>query len=214
MGPHGPAIFVGDAPGLDFLNSVATPTDTTIDWIDDGAGLLSWLEQAQLVPADVLRKIRTQALPGELDTIAAQARGLREWFRGFVLKHKGRPLALMDLGELQPLNRLLGREEAYYRIVLQPSGRPAALGLQVMRHWRSPEALLLPIGEALARFLSSEDFSKVRACEGPTCTLLFADHTRGHVRRWCSMAMCGNRAKQTAHRRRFKAGRRSTREVD
>lgn len=214
MGPHGPAIFVGDAPGLDFLNSVATPTDTTIDWIDDGAGLLSWLEQAQLVPADVLRKIRTQALPGELDTIAAQARGLREWFRGFVLKHKGRPLALMDLGELQPLNRLLGREEAYYRIVLQPSGRPAALGLQVMRHWRSPEALLLPIGEALARFLSSEDFSKVRACEGPTCTLLFADHTRGHVRRWCSMAMCGNRAKQAAHRRRFKAGRRSTREVD
>lgn len=207
MGPHGPAIFIGDAPGLDFLNSVATPTDTTIDWINDGEGLLSWIEQAQLVPMDVIRKIRNQALPGELDTIAAQARGLREWLRGFVLKHKGRPLALVDLAELQPLNRLLGRDEAYYRVVLEPSGRPAALELQAMRHWHSPDALLLPIGETVARFLCNEDFSNVRACEGPACTLLFVDRTRGHVRRWCSMAICGNRVKQTAHRRRVRASR-------
>jgi predicted RNA-binding Zn ribbon-like protein len=40
-----------------------------------------------------------------------------------------------------------------------------------------------------------------------TITLLFADHTRGHARRWCSMALCGNRAKQAAHRQRQKAQR-------
>ena len=34
-----PAIFVGDAPGMDFLNSIATPLDAPIDWIDDGDGL-------------------------------------------------------------------------------------------------------------------------------------------------------------------------------
>jgi len=45
----------------------------------------------------------------------------------------------------------------------------------------------------------------VKACEGPVCTLLFADHTRGRARRWCSMALCGNRAKQAAHRHRLKA---------
>lgn len=206
MGGHGAAIFVGDAPGLDFLNSVATPADTTIDWIDDGAGLLSWLEQAQLVPAEVLRKIQAQAGSGELDEIARQARGLREWFRGFVLTHKGRALELAGLEELEPLNRLLGRDEAYHRIVLRPGGRPATLELQVARHWRSPEVLLLPIGEILARLLCTEDFSYVKACERPGCSLLFADHTRGHVRRWCSMALCGNRAKQAAHRRRVKSG--------
>jgi predicted RNA-binding Zn ribbon-like protein len=205
MGRHGPAIFVGDAPGLDFLNSVATPAEATIDWIDDGEGLLSWLEQAQLVPTDALGKIRQQSRPGELDTIAAQARGLREWFRGFVLQHKGQPLALTDLAELQPLNRLLGKDEAYYRIVLRPSGRPAALELQAERHWRSAETLLLPIGEMIARLLCNEDFSNVRACERPGCSLLFADHTRGHVRRWCSMGLCGNRVKQAAHRKRLKA---------
>jgi predicted RNA-binding Zn ribbon-like protein len=45
----------------------------------------------------------------------------------------------------------------------------------------------------------------VKACEAPACTLLFADHTRGHVRRWCSMAICGSRAKQAAHRNRLEA---------
>ncbi|TGS08828.1 hypothetical protein EN833_34925, partial [Mesorhizobium sp. M4B.F.Ca.ET.190.01.1.1] len=78
------ALFVGDAPGLDFLNSIATPLDTPVDWIDDGEGLLDWLEQARLVPAEALATIRAQALPGELDKVAGQARHLREWFRGFV----------------------------------------------------------------------------------------------------------------------------------
>lgn len=211
MGGHGAAIFIGDSPGLDFLNSVATPADRTIDWLDDGEGLLSWLEQARLVPADALTRIATQSAPGELDAVADQARALREWFRGFALRHKGCPLALTDLAELDPLNRLLGRDEAHYRMVLKPDGGPAALELQLVRHWRSPEALLLPIAETLARLLCTEDFSHVKACERPGCTLLFADHTRGHVRRWCSMTLCGNREKQAAHRRRVKASRHKAR---
>jgi len=36
MDQRPPAILVGDAPGLDFLNSIATPIDVAIDWIDDG----------------------------------------------------------------------------------------------------------------------------------------------------------------------------------
>jgi predicted RNA-binding Zn ribbon-like protein len=33
---------------------------------------------------------------------------------------------------------------------------------------------------------------------------MFADHARGHARRSCSMAICGNRAKVAAHRARLK----------
>ncbi|TPJ52933.1 ABATE domain-containing protein [Mesorhizobium sp. B2-7-1] len=197
-----PALFVGDAPGLDFLNSIATPLDTPVDWIDDGEGLLDWLGQARLAPAAALVAIRRQALPGELDKVADQARHLREWFRGFVYGHKGRALVAADLAELDPLNRLLERDETFSRIA--PADGGAALALQTARKWRTPEALLLPIGEALASLVCTEDFSHVKACEGPACTLLFADHTRGHRRRWCSMAACGNRAKQAAHRHRHK----------
>lgn len=198
-----PAILVADATGLDFLNSIATPVDAPVDWIDDGEGLLSWLEQAKLVPADALKTIRAQALPGELDKVADQARNLREWFRGFVKEHKGHALKPADLAELEPLNRLLEREESFSRIT--PHKNDGPFELQAMRRWRSPETLLQPIGDALARFVCTEDFSHVKACEGPACTLLFADHTRGHARRWCSMAICGNRAKQAAHRHRLKA---------
>src|ERR1700710_226179 len=197
-----PAMFLADALGLDFLNSVATPVDTEIDWIDDGDGLLAWLEQARLVPAETLETL--QAMPGELDNVAAQARGLREWFRGFVRQRKGRPLTPEDLSELEPLNRLLERDEGFGRIVSHHHGHASGLEFQTMRRWRSPEALLLPIGEALAKFVCEEDFSNVKACEGPACTLMFADHTRGRARRWCSMAICGNRAKQAAHRHRLK----------
>jgi predicted RNA-binding Zn ribbon-like protein len=199
-----PAIFVADALGLDFLNSVATPVDTEIDWIDDGDGLLAWLEQAQLVPAEALEALQAQATPGEFDNVAGQARSLREWFRGFVRPRKGRPLTSRDLSELQPLNRLLERDEEFGRIVASDDGLASGLEFRTMRRWRSPAALLLPIGEALAKCVCEEDFSNVKACEGPACTLMFADHTRGHARRWCSMAICGNRAKQAAHRARLK----------
>jgi predicted RNA-binding Zn ribbon-like protein len=202
-----PALFVADAVGLDFLNSIATPTDTPIDWLDTGEGLVSWIMQAGLIPSKALAELGSHALPGELDSVAAQARGLREWFRAFVLKHKGRSLASSDLAALEPLNRLLARDEAFQEIVASEPGRVTGLELRPTRRWRSAESLLLPIGEALGSLVCEEDFSDVKACEGAQCTLLFVDHTRGRGRRWCSMAICGNRAKVAAHRNRQKAAR-------
>lgn len=201
-----PALFVADAPGLDFLNSVATPVDRPLDWLADGEGLLNWLGQAALVPHEVLERFRNEAMPGELDRVAAQARDLREWFRGFVRAHKGRPLTAEALAELAPLNRLLERDELHE--VVGPATEAAhGLSLQTVRRWKSPESLLLPIGGTLARLLTGEDFASVKACEGPNCTLLFADHTRARNRRWCSMELCGNRAKQAAHRQRARERR-------
>lgn len=204
MSQRTPALFVADALGLDFLNSVATPVDVPLDWIEDGEGLLLWLEQSRLVPADVLGAMRARAMPGELDRVAAQARSLREWFRAFIGAHQGRPLEAADLNELRPLNLLLAQDESFGKIVPHERQGVFALHFERARRWTSLESLLLPIGEILARLVCEENFSYVRKCEGPACTLLFADHTRGHARRWCSMSACGNRAKQAAHRHRAK----------
>lgn len=198
-----PAMFIADSIGLDFLNSIATPVDAPVDWIDDGDGLVDWLAQAKLVPAAELDALKARALPGELDKVADQARALREWFRSFVRTHAGRPLTADALRELGPLNSLLERDEAFSRI--EPRHEDGGLALRMTRRWRSPESLLLPVGEALAQFVCEEDFSHVKACEGHSCTMLFADHTRRRARRWCIMAVCGNRAKQAAHRSRLKS---------
>jgi predicted RNA-binding Zn ribbon-like protein len=141
-----PAIFIADSLGLDFLNSIATPVDTPIDWLDNGDGLLRWLAQAKLVPADALDELRARAMPGELDKVADQARALREWFRGFVRKHMGRSLTPKALRELGPLNRLLERDEAFSQISRPSRSNGDRLELRTTRRWRSPEALLLPIG--------------------------------------------------------------------
>jgi predicted RNA-binding Zn ribbon-like protein len=204
MNRRPPAIFVSGARGLDFLNSIATPVDTPVDWLDDGEGYLSWLEQARLVSDDILRDMKARASSDELDDLAGQARRLREWFRGFVGRHKGRPLTAGALAELGPLNDLLARDQAYGRIVLS-STNDRRFRLEVMRRWGEPDGLLLPVAGALADLVCAEDFSQVKSCERPGCTLLFADHTRGRARRWCSMATCGNRSKQAAHRQRIKA---------
>jgi predicted RNA-binding Zn ribbon-like protein len=199
-----PAIFIADSIGLDFLNSVATPVDTPIDWLDSGDGLLRWLAQAKLVPTDALDALKTRAMPGEFDKVAYQARALREWFRGFVHKHMGQGLPTKALQELAPLNKLLERDEAFGQIFRHHERDRDGFELRALRRWRSPESLLLPIGEALAKFVCEEDFTNIKACEGHNCTLVFADHTRRRARKWCSMAICGNRAKQAAHRIRLK----------
>ncbi|HTV35399.1 MAG TPA: ABATE domain-containing protein [Xanthobacteraceae bacterium] len=199
-----PAIFVADSLGLDFLNSIATPVDTPVDWLESGDGLLKWLAQAGLVPADVLDEVKARAMSGELDKVASEARALREWFRGFVGKYMGRPLPPRALKELDSLNALLERDETFSQISRYRENEGNRLEVRVMRRWRGPESLLLPIGEALAKFVCDEDFARVKACEGHSCTLVFVDRTRSQARRWCSMAICGNRAKQAAHRNRHK----------
>ncbi|WP_422929124.1 CGNR zinc finger domain-containing protein [Singulisphaera sp. PoT] len=196
-----PAMFLADSTGLDFLNTIATPADLPVEWLANGDDLLAWLEQARLVPPEAASTLRTGSFPGELDAIASQARSLREWFRGFVKARKGRPLPPEALADLAPISRILERDESFETIVMSPD-RPSGFARERRRRWRSPDALLIPIAEALADLVCSADFSLVKSCEGPACTLLFLDTTQARARRWCSMAICGNRAKQAAHRER------------
>jgi predicted RNA-binding Zn ribbon-like protein len=200
-------MFIAGDPALDFLNSLATPVDVQVEWLDDGAGLISWLQQSQLVSAVVLKEVRSRFRPDELDKVAEQARNLREWFRGFVQKQQGHPLSRDDLKKLERLNRLLERDESFSQVAPAPDRDGNTFQVRVVRKWRSPEGLLFPIAEALAHFVCTKDFTDVRACEGTGCTLFFLDQTRSRARRWCSMAICGNRAKQAAHRHRLKANR-------
>jgi len=114
-----PPFFIADNLGLDFLNTVAVPVDTKVDWLTSGEDLLAWLNQAGLVPDDVMDDFRKSAVPGELDAIAAQARALRDWFKLFVYRHMGSPLEPNALRELKPLNQLLARDEEVVQIVVR-----------------------------------------------------------------------------------------------
>lgn len=213
-----PPAFIADDRALDLLNSIAAPSGTMIEWLGNGQDLLDWLEWAGLVPPEVLRRFRQEYSAVALDEIASEARDLREWFRGFVHDHAGAALTPTALADLGRINRLLAGDETYGQIEAVapqagnslPEGRDghdAALRWRARRRWRTPDTLLLPIAEAMGDLICRADFARVKNCEGPACTMWFHDISKNHTRRWCSMAVCGNRAKAAAHRAKLRTAR-------
>jgi predicted RNA-binding Zn ribbon-like protein len=203
-----PALFVADAVGIDFLNSAANPTEGRPDAIATGQQFLDWLARAGLVPDEVRAYFQGASGPAELEAVAEQARSLREWFRSFVLAYKGKPLSVSVVDELGPLNGILRRDEGFEEVIARLSNPGDGNGPQLMcasrGRWRSLDSLLGPIARSFADLICTDDFTYIKACEGIGCNLVFIDRTRGHARRWCRMATCGNRAKVQAHRDRHR----------
>lgn len=77
--------------------------------------------------------------------------------------------------------------------------------------WRwpadDPALVLARVAVASAELLTSDPPMLVRRCAGAEwgCGWLFVDRSRGARRRWCSMEVCGNRAKARAHHGRARA---------
>jgi predicted RNA-binding Zn ribbon-like protein len=66
------------------------------------------------------------------------------------------------------------------------------------------ETILGPIGLSALTLLTQSDVSRIKQCgSGDRCGWLFFDTTKNKQRRWCEMEICGNRAKQRAHRARM-----------
>jgi predicted RNA-binding Zn ribbon-like protein len=196
--PH----LIGDHLALDFLNSRVGPAaGEPSDWLADGAHFVDWLVAAGAVDAGVIRKVvGRKGAARTLDAVARQAHALRDWLAVFLDRHAERPLGRDALRELAPLNRLLERDETHRTIEALSSGSQPLVCRQV-RRW-TPDRLLMPVAEAIADLVCNGDFRLVRGCDGADCVLRFYDRTKAHGRRWCSMALCGNRAKAAAHRTR------------
>lgn len=64
------------------------------------------------------------------------------------------------------------------------------------------ETVLRLIADDAADLVTSGKIDRLRACAHDGCILMFLDQSPRRARRWCSMAVCGNRAKAAAHRRR------------
>ena len=184
------AFFIADHLALDFLNSVVGTGDERREFLADDEQVLDWLKQAGL-PVDQAAGALKGGPPGSL---RAAAVALRETGRALLARRKtGRR------GDPAPLNRLLVRGGAYQQLSWKPGTQPRRL---TYRRVETPEDLLVPIAEAMAELLETGDYRMVRRCENPNCTLWFYDRTKSHRRRWCSMAICGNRMKVAAFRAR------------
>ena len=82
---------------------------------------------------------------------------------------------------------------------LSPDGRAT--------DWKS-ERILSPVLATIARdaidLLTRTPPVRIKMCADPTCRALFVDESRPGKRRWCSMNVCGNRAKSRTFARRHR----------
>jgi predicted RNA-binding Zn ribbon-like protein len=185
-------LAVADHPALDLLNTVAMVDGEPVDFLQGDGDVVRWLARAR----GGARGTRFQGRPG---TLLAAARTLRETIRSLVARRKNGQKAPAVLAEAAVLNRFLAEAGSRPELVWDDAGGPR---LERRRDSRTPEQLLAPLAESAAELLSAADFDLVRPCAGPGCVLWFYDRTKSHRRRWCSMAVCGNRHKVAAFRQR------------
>ncbi|MDQ2821761.1 MAG: CGNR zinc finger domain-containing protein [Pseudomonadota bacterium] len=181
--PH----FVGNHLALDFVNSLFGTGENHCDCLEDDAGTVAWLQAAgQLAPG----------FDRPVAGLAAMARLLRE--AGSRLISDGKSA---EPGDLDVINRILETGRPVRRLARGDSGS-ASFVVTELRRDDSVASLLEPVAAAFVRLLVEGDVLQVRQCEAHDCTLRFLDVTKSGRRRWCSMAVCGNRMKVAAFRAR------------
>ncbi len=191
------SLFVANDSSLDFVNTEVMLDGVRTELLQNFSDFAEWLETAGIASAgDADRLIK-----GWSDTRAAKsslqaARELRSQLRTSVEN-------IVNSGRIPgSLAGALNAHLKYPRLVtdvISAKGR-----LQVQSRWRleKPADLVVPVAHLAANFFSSADYSAIRKCENPECILFFYDTSKNHSRRWCSMGLCGNRAKVAAFRER------------
>ncbi|MFD7262041.1 CGNR zinc finger domain-containing protein [Streptomyces sp. NPDC059874] len=120
----------------------------------------------------------------------AEAVELREALRGALLAHAGHDLRP---GAEDGLNRLLAEAPLTVRIDATGAATLAPLG---------EPTLLTRIAEALAEASAAGTWPRLKACAADDCQWAYYDRSPAGRGRWCSMSICGSRAKMRTYRAR------------
>lgn len=174
---------------LDFLRTLrhrGTPAVT--EELADTAALVAWVRQC----GPAVEEPRSAAPPAPADVLAARA--LREAAYALiaaVLTADG-PAALGAAARTR-LNRAAAADV--------PVPYLTAEG-ELRRRADDPvrAVLALVARDTLELAATPALIPRLHACASPDCGALFLDNSRPGTRRWCSMDICGNRAKKSAFR--------------
>ncbi len=176
-----PERLAGD-PALELCNTFAGwGGETGREYLETYAHLVVWAREQGLVDAGAAARLRVAA---GAEPVLERARALRAAFYAVVTGTAG---------------------EADRAVVAREAEHAAAVATLAWRNgraaWelpRTPELPVLAAARAVADFVTRP--ARVGRCPGHGCGWVFADPAGR--RRWCSMAVCGNRAKASAYRAR------------
>jgi len=191
-----PLLLVGGRLALDFANIPSYPGSPAehLSWEE----LIVFLQASQIISAE--RGSSLLALSGS-DPDAAQSLlsrsirlrdALRKSFGAIVRKE------LIAREWTEPINQILRITEGHDEIVLEEN----TWKMEFKAREGGLDWLLAAIARSAAEIIVEGAQARLRICANPACGLFFSDKSRTRRRRWCSMAICGNRHKVASFARR------------
>ncbi|WP_018268563.1 CGNR zinc finger domain-containing protein [Methylosinus sp. LW4] len=178
--------FFGGALWIDFLNTTPIVNGETIDFLADAEGLAKWARAAGIDCSHKPSKV-------ELKSAWETREALRKLF------DKISTGEAISTRLLEPVDSLLGSVEIRERLFLR-DGRVALTEETRIEK----DVVAAVVARDFAKFVCETEPGRMKRCANPDCSMVFYDRGRNNIRRWCTMAICGNRDK-VAHYRARKA---------
>jgi len=185
-------LFVSNSLALNFVNTRPVVQNRPQELLDTFDSLLRWFVAAGLLAEqDKTEFHRRWRDTPQAAAALAQALAFRERLREEIIHveaSKGIRHAMIT-----ELNHLLQEHVMPLQIV------PAAEGFAEEFRFvpGAPRDLLGPLLYAAADLFTKFELRRIHKCQ--TCVLHFYDTTKNATRRWCSMKICGNRAKVASY---------------
>ena len=176
-------------------------TETPTEGLHTFADVIDWCGTTGAQRPDALRRTKawSREHPGAAADAFKQTIELREALQRILAATAGaRQPAGADLDRLNralaaaPARRTLGRIDGAYAWQVEQL-KPTIPHLLAAVLWSAGDLLTEPT------------LKRVRQCGNEKCCWLFLDTSKTGNRRWCSMSMCGNRAKAQRHYHRHRA---------
>lgn len=193
--------LVGNNLALDLVDTVIVDNGASVDLLKGFDDLMDWSVAAGLLSNSDAAKAKRQW---------TGRREGRELFKKAIALRGSLKLMAEDLVHkrsvskvsLAGINDVLKQKSGFFGV------RRGENGYEKQFHAKHGDIfdLLVPVAESAVDLLCFGDLSQVKKCENETCILHFYDTSKNHGRRWCSMAVCGNRAKASSFYKR-KIGR-------
>jgi predicted RNA-binding Zn ribbon-like protein len=191
---------IGNNLSADFVNTVVSfdRDGGTLRSAEDVIRFLSETEAIAPAEAERLRPQLTAAHAAE--RFLATALDLRTAVRAALIAIERREP--VDDDPLALINAILAADAGFEQLASHDGG----YRLERRHMLDDPAIALAPIARDIAQLIATPDVP-VRQCAGENCVRHFFDDSRTGRRRWCEMAICGNRAKASAFAKRQRTSR-------
>ncbi len=185
--------LVGNNLSIDFINTRIRENGAPKDLLESFEDFVAWALRAELLDLSQARAMfRDWSDRPKAAQVFRRALRFREALHEMITD--AAQGARIKPSALEAINLILKEESGYAEVVRIEDG----FEKRFHADFNEPGRLLAPIAEAAADLLCYGNLAYLRKCETPECVIYFYDVTKNHGRRWCSMAICGNRAKAAA----------------